>query len=297
MKILIIKLGALGDVVRTTVLLNELDGEIHWLTSQLARPLLNSQKIKRIYSFENEKEKDELKDIEFDLVLSLDEEEEPLRFLNNLKVKKLIGHFFNEKNQVDYTPECNYWLDMSFISKRFSRQEADKLKFLNQKTIPQILIELINKERTGQEYDLGIKPKSLEECNGKIGLIDITESKWSNKYWAGYSKLKQKLEEGRYKVFFLGLKSSIQEHIEDINNCEVIVCGDTLGMHIALALKKKVVALFNCTPPNEIYGYGRITKIVSPLLERYFMSRENTPEIQSSIPIEEVYSKIKTILG
>ncbi len=38
MKILIIKLGALGDVVRTTVLLNELDGEIHWLTSQLARP-------------------------------------------------------------------------------------------------------------------------------------------------------------------------------------------------------------------------------------------------------------------
>jgi ADP-heptose:LPS heptosyltransferase len=33
MKILIIKLGATGDVVRTSTLLHVLESEIHWLTS------------------------------------------------------------------------------------------------------------------------------------------------------------------------------------------------------------------------------------------------------------------------
>jgi hypothetical protein len=43
-----------------------------------------------------------------------------------------------------------------------------------------------------------------------------------------------------------------------------------LALHIALALKKKVVALFTCTSWHEIHGYGRMEKIVSPLLEKYF---------------------------
>jgi len=47
MKTLICKKGALGDVVRTTILLRELEGEIYWLSQKSAEPLLRSKKIKK----------------------------------------------------------------------------------------------------------------------------------------------------------------------------------------------------------------------------------------------------------
>ena len=40
MKNLIIKLGALGDVLRTTPLLHILQGDIYWITKKEAIPLL-----------------------------------------------------------------------------------------------------------------------------------------------------------------------------------------------------------------------------------------------------------------
>ncbi|MEK6894932.1 MAG: glycosyltransferase family 9 protein [Nanoarchaeota archaeon] len=296
MKTLISKLGALGDVVRTTVLLSELNGEIHWLTSKAAKDILNSKKIKKVYIFENEDDKELLKQHEFDLILSLDEERAPLEYLKGIKTKKLIGHFLDGSDKVDYTSECDYWLDMSFISRRYSKEEADKIKMQNQKSVPQIWTEMLGHKWSSQEYDLGIKPLSEEQVRGTIGLIDVTESKWPNKYWAGYPELKKRLQSDGYEVISLGMKPTIKEHIDDINGCELIVCGDTLGMHLALGLKKNLVTIFNCTPPNEIYDYGRMKKIVSPLIGKYMFSRQNIPEAQSAVSVDEVYDAIKECL-
>ena len=41
---------------------------------------------------------------------------------------------------------------------------------------------------------------------------------------------------------------------------DVVVCSDTLGMHLAIALKKKIVVLFGPTCPQEIDLYGRGVK-------------------------------------
>jgi len=304
MKALISKLGASGDVVRTTVLLGELSkkyNEIYWLTSEYNKDLLKSKKITKVFLFENEKDKNELKNIEFDLLLSLDEDIEPLTFLKEIKYKKLIGHFLNPELPcgIDYTPECDYWLDMSFISKKYERIEADEFKLQNKKSVPQIWMEMIFGENSWkeQEYDLGIKPKPIEEVKGRIGIIDISESKWPNKLWSGHKELKSKLNKEGYEVISLGMKDSLKEHIDDINNVETVICGDTSGMHIALALKKKVVAIFNCTPPNEIYDYGRMKKVVSPLLEQYYLKRTDDKEAQNAISVEEVYDELKEILS
>ena len=42
-----------------------------------------------------------------------------------------------------------------------------------------------------------------------------------------------------------------------LNACRLIVTNDSLGMHLAIALKKKVVALFGPTSCREVYLYGR----------------------------------------
>ena len=68
-------------------------------------------------------------------------------------------------------------------------------------------------------------------------------------------------------------------------------------MHLALGLKKPSVAFFTCTPPWEIEDYGRMTKVVSPLLEKYFYSRESIREGMMAIPfavgLEATLHKLK----
>ncbi|MAG79015.1 hypothetical protein CMI40_01420 [Candidatus Pacearchaeota archaeon] len=290
MKTLIVKLGALGDVVRTTVLLGELTGEIHWLSKTNSKDLLNSSKIYNKYFIENNNDLSKLLDENFDLIISLDEEKEVLDIVKKIKTKKLIGIYLDSNGNIDYTKESSYWFDMS-LSSKFGKKRADELKKENTQSVSQILIEMIGKKWKGQEYDLGIIPERLKNVRGNIGLIKTCTGIWPNKAWDEYDSLKEKLEE-KYKVKFLEIKKSLKEHIDEINNCELIVCGDTLGMHLALALKKKLVILFNCTPPQEIYDYNRAIKIISPLLEKYLYKKSKDFEATSAIKVKEVYSAV-----
>ncbi len=52
-------------------------------------------------------------------------------------------------------------------------------------------------------------------------------------------------------------KENLKEYIEWINSCETIITQDSLGMHIAMALDKRVIALFGPTNYMEIYPYGQ----------------------------------------
>ena len=73
----------------------------------------------------------------------------------------------------------------------------------------------------------------------------------------------------------------------------------TLTMHIALALKKKVVALFGPTSANEIYDYGRLVKIVPNLdcVCCYIKEKCNKkPNCMEMISVEEVLEKIESLL-
>ncbi len=49
----------------------------------------------------------------------------------------------------------------------------------------------------------------------------------------------------------------------EVDRCEVVVTGDTLGMHLAIALGKHVVAWFGPTCPQEIDLYGRGVKLLA----------------------------------
>jgi heptosyltransferase II len=48
------------------------------------------------------------------------------------------------------------------------------------------------------------------------------------------------------------------------------------------------VSLFNCTSPWEIYDYGILTKVISPLLPAFFYKRDFDARATSAIPLDEV---------
>jgi len=295
MKTLVVNLGPLGDVARTTVILNEIEDEIYWLGSKKCIDVLKSDKIKRVYFIDEIKDVNEIKKENFDLVISLNEQIAALEIVRNLKYKKIIGVFLDKNYKIDYTPESSYWFDMS-LSGKYGKEHADKLKLENRKSYPQIMIEMVGKKWAEQKYNIGFSDEGIEE-EYDVGIITEVKGLWPNKAWSGYDELKEILEKEGYKVNILGMREKVLEHMVDIAKCRVIVCGDTFGMHIALALGKKVVGIFNCTSPYEIYDYGIMEKVVSPMYEEAFYKKEFNQKVISSIKIDEVYKPVKKLLN
>ena len=290
MKTLIIKTGSLGDVVRTTVVLEHLSDEVHWVTGNGASGLLPRARVSRIYDSGNPDPL--LFSTKYDQVLSLEESRNCLDILCRVRTDKVIGVYSNGQG-VDYTPESSYWFDMS-LSSKLGKEEADRRKKANRKTVPEILINMLGGTFRGHEYNIGVTPNSNPSFD--VGLIDTCGKEWPNKTWPRYSELRQILESEGLRVKTLESRPSLKEHIDDVNDCRLIVSGDTLGMHLALALKKKAVTLFTCTPPQEIEGYGRMRKVISPLYEEHFMKRGYNPLVAGAVSVNEVYLAVRESL-
>jgi heptosyltransferase-2 len=57
----------------------------------------------------------------------------------------------------------------------------------------------------------------------------------------------------------------LRDGMLSVNLCDIVISGDTLGMHIAIALKKSVIAWFSISCAAEIELFGRGKKIITSL--------------------------------
>jgi len=290
-KILIIKLGASGDLIRTTPLLRVLiDDEITWITHPKNMELLpaDSFNFKEVLSID---EADYLKKKSFDLVISLDDEIEVAQLASSIKAKELVGIYMGRDGRPTYTDSAAPWFDMGLISK-FGKAKADSLKIANTRTYQEILFSMLGLTFRGEEYFIRI-PSGIN-CNQKHAAIEQRAgNRWPTKRWNRYLELASRLETDGYKVWFLEQRPTMQQFIRDIGRCNTLITGDTLAMHIALALKiRRVVALFTCTSPTEIYDYGRMKKIVSPYLNQAFYLTDYVAKAVEAISLEQVYKAV-----
>ncbi len=89
MNVLIIKLGATGDVVRTTPLLRRLDGSVSWVTAANNLPLIEGIDHEvRCVSWKNRKR---VADTAYDLVINLEDDRETSSFLDELSSNKSLA--------------------------------------------------------------------------------------------------------------------------------------------------------------------------------------------------------------
>jgi heptosyltransferase-2 len=68
-----------------------------------------------------------------------------------------------------------------------------------------------------------------------------------------------------YAVIYPGYNENIRIFAALLNFCDVVVSGDTLAMHLGIALGKRVVALFGPTASDEVYLYGHGVKLSSKI--------------------------------
>src|SRR5258708_14126935 len=261
MTLLIIKLGATGDVVRTTPLLRRFSGQITWLTAAKNTALLNGLKHNlRCFSWE---ERGAALDAEYDLAINLEDTLEVAQFLKTARSSEIFGAYLDSSHSLRYTENSKEWFDLSLISAR-GRQEADRLKLLNRRTYQEMVFSGLGLRFAGETYLL---PEPIETgLSGDVAIATEAGPIWPMKKWAWYDELKQRLEDQGLVVNVLPKRTSLLEHLSDVQNHRCLVGGDSLPMHFALGTDTSCVTLFTCTSPLEIHDYGGQTKIVSTLL-------------------------------
>jgi len=233
----------------------------------------------------------------------------------------------NKKGYVEATTaEATQWLEMSAF---------DDLKKANTKSYQQIMYEILNLDLPIEIPIIHISDKERETIRTKefvknlnhkkpvLGLNVGVGTKWPSKGWPikRWQEVIEKLGGGEYNLLLLGgpeevgsikqLKhkyesvidtgcdNSLTEFAAIVDLCDLIITADTLALHFATALDKKIVALFGPTSINEIELYGKGIKLFSTEDCKCFYRkycRENVScmeKISSSMVIDAVTSLLR----
>ena len=266
-KVLIIKLGysetldkeirtttSLGDVIRTTVILNFFkNDDVSWLVDEKAYPLLKGNPyIKRVLIFNLESVL-QLQHERFDTVINLEKGPGICAFSDSVNAWRRFGFRFDATKGIAKAYDgAENVLSLCL--------DLEKKKG-NYKFWKDALADMIGESWKQEEYILGYKPKNILKY--KIGFNWAVGEKWPNKAWPKkhWKKLETLLDK-KYSISWQRGLNNLYEYMDWINSCNLIVTNDSLGMHLAIALKKKVVVLFGPSSSKEVCLYGRGVKLL-----------------------------------
>lgn len=266
-KVLIIKVGysetldaevgnvtSYGDVLRTTVLLNLYKNDhVTWLVDEKALPILKGNPyIQRILIY-NLTSVLQLQSEHFDTVINLEKVPGLCALADKINGWRRYGFRFDVN-----TGEAEAYEHSDVVLEVCRNIEKKR----NRKAYWQEgLFEMVGAEWKGEEYVLGYQPRGKEQYD--IGFNYQTGNKWPLKSWPlSYWKKLEKLIGKKYSVSWQQGLDNMEEYFEWINSCRLLVTNDSFGMHVAIALKKKLIALFgpthyreNCLYDTGVYLY------------------------------------------
>lgn len=296
-RVLIIKLDAMGDVLRTTALLPALatvhpEAAITWITRRESHPLLERNPyITEILDF-GEGALAQLQVRQFDRVVNLDAGKSSAALASMAKAARKDGYVLDPRGIVQPTnAAARRWLEMGIF---------DDLKRSGARTYQDLMLEIIGLSgaRHGYVFNLGSDERAAGRAHlarlgvdvrrPVVGLNAGAGSRWELKRWRedGYLELVERLS-ARHGVQFVllggpgerelharllsrssvplvdsGCDNAVRHFAALIAACTVIVTGDTLAMHLSLALGRRTVALFGPTSAAEIEMYGLGEKVI-----------------------------------
>lgn len=298
--ICVVALEALGAVLMTTTILQPLKRKfpkstIYWVTDPSAIPILeNNHLIDKLYAF-NFDTWISLSQIQFDYIYNVDKTQKAAGFVLSLCGKKKYGFSMNSYGAlIPFNKESTYSYVMGL---------DDELKFKqNQKTGQEILAEAFQLPYQRDEYILNLSQeqqiflkKYREEIqlknddivigfntgcseiypNKKLDIPHITKLiEWIHQ---DYPKIKIALFGGKtetdrnkkitemfpFPIINTPTTMGIRTGIPVMDIADIIVTGDTFGMHMGIGLKKEMVIWYNVACSAEIDLYGRGEKILS----------------------------------
>ncbi len=265
-KVLIIKVGysetldreisaqtSYGDVLRTTVLLHIFrDAHVTWLVDKKAVPILgNISEIDRLL-VPDPLTILQLQAEHFDTVINLEKVPGLCALADSIKAWRRFGFRFDNRlgcaEAYDGTHEVLYLCN------------DIKTKRSNRKFAQEVLFEMVGKKWGGEEYIFAYRPSG--DVKYDIGFNHTVGNKWPTKAWPmeKWKELEKRLA-GRFSISWQQGLDNMEDYFEWINSCRMIVTNDSFGLHLGLAMKKKIVALFGSTNHSEVFMYGLGEKV------------------------------------
>lgn len=321
-RILILKVGAAGEVIRNTPILRRLrvlypDAEITWLTD--FPDFIPKSYVNRILKYDW-KNVQMLMEEEFDLLLSLDKEHDVCALANGIQAKEKKGFLLDKKGKIvpaDVDAERK-WLTGVF----------DDLMKENKKHYVEEIFDICGWEWAGEEYvmeEYRIPDLSSRKSGDKplIGLNTGAGSIWPTRIWpeSSWADLVCRLKKQDYQVLLLGgpdeneknvrlaestgayyegLKS-FKEFVGLMSYCDLVVTAVTMALHITIGLKKRIVLLNNIFNRSEFHLYG-LGSVIEPDIpckacyKRAFDSKCAVPNCMELISVDKVFTEIESLL-
>ncbi len=302
-KILIINLDAMGDVLMTTAQLPLLqkkfpESTIFWITLKIASPLLhNNPLIDKVFEY-NAESISVLQNIKFDFVLNVDKSLRSCALLNSISAGNKLGFGLNEDGKIIPVNKGAYY--------NYNLGMDDNLKFkLNKRTGQEYLSETFELDYKKEDYVFEFTEEEKEFIQNYKNDNGISENDFVIGFNTGCSNLypnkkmtieqhqfliEKLLETNKYKIVLLGgpedternakIYSKFENKIistptnlgvrrgacfEDI--ADIIITGDSFGMHLGIALKKYIIVWFGVSCWSEIELYNRGVKLFDENLE------------------------------
>jgi heptosyltransferase-2 len=300
MKILVVKHGALGDVVRTSYFARALRRKyghaltLCWITASGAAPLIaRNPHIDRVFTAFND-----IFDEEFDVVYSLDDEDDVLVCVGRLRCARIVG-IYRKEGQTAYSADSSAWFDMGLRS-RHGKAQADQLKKLNSRTHADIFSEIFEVAGVEPHFHgdatLEASYRSwLRDRHPALGINPFAGGRWPSKelrtveiealircLLAPEGLLSQGgsvvlIGAGSDRSKNLALARAISDprvRVADtdasplhlaalVHELDFMVSSDSLAMHLAIAQGVPAVAFFAPTSAAEIDDFGRLLKVAS----------------------------------
>jgi len=316
-RILIIKLGALGDVIRSTPLLRKLreafpGSEISWVSN--FPEILAGVRIDNILKVD-EVDLLWLRANEFDWLINLDKDKAAISLAKTIKAKKKSGFTmdrFGKCKPIGNGAARHKWL--TGIDDELSRK--------NSKSYLEEIFAICGFDFKGEEYIVadGFKTDKSWKIDYKkraIGLNTGSGSLWKTRQWPErhWVDLAERLKREGYEPILLGGEAEhdkntriakmsgakyfghfgLKEFIDLLNQCELLVTCVTMCLHLGLGLKKKVVLLNSTFNRNEFFMYSR-GEILEPDIDcDCYYAVECPRQCMEHLSVDKVFEVVKRI--
>lgn len=309
-KILIIKFGAIGDIVHSTIITESIknkhkDYQVHYLTKKAFVPMLeNCPSIDKILVFENNiwETAYELKKEKYDLVIGLS---------YSIKIF-LLSHLIFPKKISFKSSKGTSWVENYFYTAQkvikdlelpsrlhFQNDENSQREIeteLNNYPKPHIIVNPgrdTNNARDGRIWNITKWKELIEKLQNKYGgTVFVTGSKSEINFHKPLESASTIILSGKY---------NLKKSCNVLSLSDLVISVDSGPIHIASAYNVPTLAILGSTSPDKIKPYGENGHFIGPKINCKYCWKKKCPKLKNgevftpcieSITPDDVFNKI-----
>jgi heptosyltransferase-2 len=332
-RVLVIKLDAMGDVLRTTSLLPAIHSQhrnagLTWITRPESVPLLqHNPLIDEIVPYGPDSVV-HLQAREFDRVINMDAGKISAGLASIAHASRKDGYVLHPNGHATPTnAAADAWFHLGV---------DDTLKRRGTRTYQSWMTDILGYDGPTTGYVLRLRDTEVAKGASHLAALGVDTTRpivglntgaggrWPLKQWRvdGFMSVidtlgaegvqflllggpseaarnEQIRRDARGLVFDPGSENPVRHFAALVGSCDVVVTGDTLAMHIALALERRTIVLFGPTSAPEIELYNLGEKIVPDMtcLSCYKTACDFSPNCMDLIGADAVIGAVRRQLA